>query len=222
MPTPTPSRRRAASTAALFAGALLLASLGIALLVAPRPDSNPAPLPVPASSSSPTHRNTAQGSRPAAPTPAKSASQGPTSQPAAVLRGLPQPIAEAAKRFTVAWASHDARPGKDHDYSDAADRAAAEATADFAARLRGKTGSAGAHRWQQWQTSRARVTANITRITVPDGAPGPTAEVAYARVLYSLTTTPEHGPSTTSPQQVALRLEHGADGRWRAAGMPKA
>ncbi|MFC5148995.1 hypothetical protein [Streptomyces aureoversilis] len=137
-------------------------------------------------------------------------------------QGLPQPIAEAAKRFVTAWASHDARPGKDRDYSDAADRAAAEATADFAARLRAKTGSAGAHQWQQWQTNRTRVTTDFTRTTVPDGAPAPTTDTAYVRVLYTRTTAPEHAEPVASPQQVALRLERGTDGRWRAAGMPNA
>ncbi|MEV4506646.1 hypothetical protein [Streptomyces klenkii] len=222
MPTSTPPRRRAVGTAALYTGAALFAVLGIALLFAPWHDSTPAPRPAPAPSTSPALPAPPQGASPSTPAPAKSEGQQRSSESAAIPRQLPQPIAEAANRFVIAWASHDARPGKDHDYSDAADRAAAEATADFAARLRGRTGSAGSHQWQKWQAMRARVTAEITRTTVPDGAPGPSTETAYARVLYTLTTTPEGGQPVARPQQVALRLERGADGRWRAAGMPSA
>ncbi|MEU5421429.1 hypothetical protein [Streptomyces sp. NPDC020667] len=219
MPTPTPSRRRLAGTIALFAAAVLFAVLGIALLAAPRSTGKPAPLPAPAAGTSSAHPSVSQAAPPA---PAASGNPGPASQPAAVPQGLPQPVAEAAKRFVTAWASHDARPGKDHDYSEAADRAAAEATADFAARLRAKTGTAGAHQWEQWQATRTRVTADVTRTAVPDGAPAPTTDTAYVRVLYTLTTAPEHAEPVARPQQVALRLERGTDGRWRAAGMPNA
>ncbi|WP_424892384.1 hypothetical protein [Streptomyces sp. XH2] len=222
MPTPTPPRRRLAGTIALFAAAALFAGLGIALLITPEPTGKPTPRPAPAASTSSAHPSASQAAPPIAPVPAISENQGPVSQPAATPQGLPAPLAEAAKRFVTAWASHDARPGKDHDYSDAADRAAAEATADFAARLRAKTGSAGAHQWQQWQATRTRVTAEITRTTVPDGAPAPTSDLAYVRVFYTLTTAPEHAEPISRPQQVALRLERGTDGRWRAAGMPNA
>ncbi|MEV6956542.1 hypothetical protein [Streptomyces sp. NPDC051183] len=134
---------------------------------------------------------------------------------------LPADIAKAAADFTAAWASHDARPGKDAAYTDAGKRASAYASPDLGASIstaRPSTNSL----WQQWTREKTTVTATVLKVSVPDGAPAPTATTALARVVYRLTTAPEKGQAASDTKQVALQLERGTDGTWRVIALPYA
>ncbi|MFD0501384.1 hypothetical protein [Streptomyces rhizosphaericus] len=134
---------------------------------------------------------------------------------------MPQPMQDAARAFVVAWASHDARPGKDTSYDDASRRAADHAAGDLAKDLRTRTsGSAGAQQWQSWKSDRMQVTASVQRVSLPDGAPAPTQDFGFARVLYTVTQKPTAGAPTKSEQHVALKLRRGSDGTWRVVGLP--
>ncbi|MEU0214109.1 hypothetical protein ABZ281_02935 [Streptomyces sp. NPDC006265] len=131
------------------------------------------------------------------------------------------PIQEAARAFTTAWASHDARPGRDASFDDASRRAAAYADGDLAEDLRTHTsGNAGRQQWLNWRDSQVQVTVTILRVALPDGAPAPTEDSAFARVIYRLAETPAKGAATESEEQVALKLRRGADGSWRVVGLP--
>lgn len=134
---------------------------------------------------------------------------------------LPQDIAKVAADFAAAWASHDARPGKDSAYTEAGKRAAVYASPDLGASIstpRASTNSV----WRQWTADKTTVTATVLKVSIPDGAPAPTATSALARVVYRLTTAPEKGQATTETKQVAIQLERGADGTWRVIALPYA
>ncbi|MFJ9574707.1 hypothetical protein [Streptomyces bacillaris] len=132
---------------------------------------------------------------------------------------MPDDIAAAARHFVLAWSGHDARPGKDSSYDDAAHRAAAYSSKDLAEQL--TTNSAGsARQWQQWTRSKALVAAKISRIAVPDGAPEPTADTAWIRVRYQLTTTPATGRPSSTDEQVALKLQRDQAGTWLVTALP--
>ncbi|MBT1187891.1 hypothetical protein HET69_28870 [Streptomyces sp. CJ_13] len=128
---------------------------------------------------------------------------------------------EAARAFTTAWASHDARPGRDTSFDDASRRAAAYADGDLAEDLRTHTGgSAGRQQWLNWRDRQVQVTVTVLRVSLPDGAPTPSEASGFARVIYKLTETPASGPATESEEHVALKLRRGADGSWRVVGLP--
>ncbi|MCX5216196.1 hypothetical protein OG689_44480 [Kitasatospora sp. NBC_00240] len=135
--------------------------------------------------------------------------------------GLPGPVADTARRFTLAWATHDARPGADTAYQEAARRAAPYTAPDLAAEL--AASRQGADRvWEQWRAHQTRITAEVTAVTIPDGAPSPTETRALARVHYRLTIAPTDGQPTTTDEQVALELRRGTDGTWRVTALPNA
>ncbi|MGD1220662.1 hypothetical protein AB9Q10_19785 [Streptomyces krungchingensis] len=128
---------------------------------------------------------------------------------------------EAARAFTTAWASHDARPGRDTSFDDASRRAAAFAAGGLAEDLRTHTsGSAGGQQWLGWRDRQVRVTVTVLRVSLPDGAPAPSEESSFARVIYKLTETPAKGSATESEEQLALKLRRSADGSWRVVEMP--
>ncbi|MFD8732332.1 hypothetical protein [Streptomyces sp. NPDC059611] len=128
---------------------------------------------------------------------------------------------EAARSFTTAWASHDARPGRDTAYGDASRRAAAYADGDLAADLRDYTsGSAGGRQWQSWKDRQVQVTVTVLQVSLPDGAPALTEDSGFARVIYKLTEKPASGPAVESEEHVALKLRRIADGSWRVVGLP--
>ncbi|OEJ22042.1 hypothetical protein AR457_39775 [Streptomyces agglomeratus] len=134
---------------------------------------------------------------------------------------LPAPIQEAARAFTTAWASHDARPGRDTSFDDASRRAAAYADGDLAEELRTHTsGSAGGRQWQSWKERQVQVTVTVLRVSLPDGAPAPTEDSGFARVIYKLTEKAADRPVAESEEHVALKLRRGADGNWRVVGLP--
>ncbi|MEU3904162.1 hypothetical protein AB0F20_10120 [Streptomyces goshikiensis] len=133
---------------------------------------------------------------------------------------LPADIAKAAADFAAAWASHDARPGKDAAYTAAGKRAAAYASPDLGASISTPRPSTNTV-WQRWTTEKTTVTATVVKVSVPDGAPAPTDTTALARVVYRLTTAPEKGQPTVETKQVALQLDY-SDGRWRVIALPYA
>ncbi|MGA5819991.1 hypothetical protein ACPC54_19265 [Kitasatospora sp. NPDC094028] len=133
--------------------------------------------------------------------------------------GLPADAAKAASQFVTAWASHDARPGHDSAFTDAGKRAAEFASADLGASLSMARPSS-ATQWQRWSSDQAVVVATVTKVSVPDGAPAPSATSALARVLYKATVTPAQGKASSEDDQVAVQLERGTDGRWRVIALP--
>jgi hypothetical protein len=132
---------------------------------------------------------------------------------------LPDAILAVARGFVLAWTGHDARPGQDASYTDAAERAAAYTDRPLAAQLVLPTPGT-ARQWQQWTAAKARVAADITQIAVPDGAPAPTADTAWVRVRYRLTVTPAAGRATSSDEQVVLKLERSTANAWRVTALP--
>ncbi|MER6199862.1 hypothetical protein ABT234_21135 [Streptomyces sp. NPDC001586] len=221
MPKTDVARARAQrGTTMLFVAAAVLAAVGVILLLGLRGGERPH-----ASGSTPTvaPSTAAPENSPNGAKPAETPLAAERSEPPAVLEQslVPAPIQEAARAFTSAWASHDARPGRDISYDDASRRAAAHADGDLAEDLRTHTsGSAGRQQWLNWRDRQVQVTATVLRVSLPDGAPAPTEDSGFARVIYKLTETPAKGPATESEEQVALKVRRGADGSWRVVGLP--
>ncbi|MFI2906668.1 hypothetical protein ACG2OD_00135 [Streptomyces sp. PDY-4] len=209
------------ATITLFVAAAVLATVGVTLLFglpdeADRPATDSTP--VTASSSAPAVGSASGGTRPAEASPA---AEPPTSPEHLSPRQVPTPVEDAARSFVTAWASHDARPGRDTSYDDASRRAATYAAGDLAEDLRTHTsGSAARQQWLSWKDHQVQVTVAVLRVSLPDGAPAPSEDSAFARVIYKLTETPAKGPASQSEEHVALKLRRGADGSWRVAGLP--
>ncbi|MFH9820795.1 hypothetical protein [Streptomyces sp. NPDC017230] len=221
MPKTDVARVRAQrGTIALFAAAAVLAAIGVALFLGIG-GANRSAAPHSASHTAMPSATTGSSSGSADPATASPVAE-PTESPAASAPSqLPAPMQEAARAFTNAWASHDARPGHDTTYGDASRRAAAFADGDLAEDLRSYTsGSAGGRQWQDWKDRQVQVTVTVLRVSLPDGAPAPTEDSGFARVLYKLTETPASGPAVTSEEHVALKLRRTADGSWRVVGLP--
>ncbi|MFE9121515.1 hypothetical protein [Streptomyces sp. NPDC007172] len=221
MPRPDVARSRSQrGTIMLFVAAAVLATLGALLLLGIGRGERPA-----ASDPPPTAASSAKASQPE-PSSTKSAQTSPAakrSEPVFASEPTPMPAAiqETAKSFTTAWASHDARSGRDASFDDASRRAAAYADGDLAEDLRTHTGgSAGAQQWLAWKNRQVQVTVTILRVSLPDGAPTPAEDFGFARVIYKLTETPAQGSATESEEQVALKLRRGAGGAWRVVGVP--
>ncbi|GAA2903725.1 hypothetical protein [Streptomyces mexicanus] len=123
-----------------------------------------------------------------------------------------------ARAFTTAYAQHDARDGHDRSYADAGVRAARFATGKLVEVLSQKRPGQDAP-WAALRSEHARQMAKISSVVVPDGAPAVTSSSALVRVGYTLTTTPASGRSRTTDEQLALRLDHTAEG-WRVAALP--
>jgi len=218
-------RPRTAGTVALLAASALLACVGIALLThkpssAPRPTAAPTAATTRATSST-EPSNSAPSRVAAAPSSSTSPFPSPAGDDAPSVAPVSEDVAAAARRFVLAWTGHDARPGKDGSYDDAARRAGAYVSKDLAEQL--TTASAGsARQWQQWTQAQALVTPEISRVAVPDGAPAPTADTAWVRVWYRLTVTPAAGKPTGTDEQVALKLQRSQAGTWLVAALPDA
>ncbi|MFC3352080.1 hypothetical protein ACFOOM_32580 [Streptomyces echinoruber] len=133
-------------------------------------------------------------------------------------RHLPPSVREVARAFAKAYAEHDARDGHDRSYADAGRRAAKYATGELAGVLAQERPSQEAL-WEALRRQRAKQTARITSVVVPDGAPEVTRSAAFVRVGYVLTTTAKSGPARRSDEQLALRLARTADG-WRVTALP--
>ncbi|MEU9744844.1 hypothetical protein [Streptomyces niveus] len=214
-------KRARRGTIALFAAAAALAAVGLGLLFTGHGGAERAGRRA-AASSVPQEAGTVS---PSSPTPPRtgSAHTAETAEASPAPSSLPAPIQKAARDFTIAWASHDARPGRDTSYDDASRRAAAYAVGDLAVDLRThKSGTAAAQQWLRWTARRAQVTASVIGVSLPDGAPAPTPDAGFARVAYRVTEKPVSGPSSVSVQHVALKLRRTDDGHWYVTGLPDA
>ncbi|WP_234315802.1 hypothetical protein [Streptomyces sp. NRRL F-5527] len=226
MPKTDAARVRAQrGTIALFVAAAVLAAVGVALLLGLGGGESPAgsgSAPRTTAPSSAAVGNGKDDTPPAETSPNAEPSgshdvPSPDPDPAPV----PAPVDEVARAFTTAWASHDARPGRDSSFDDASRRAAAYAAGDLAEDLRTHTsGSAGTQQWLSWKDRQIQVTVTVLRVSLPDGAPAPSEDSSFARVIYKLKESPAKGPATESEEQVALKLRRGADGSWRVVGLP--
>jgi hypothetical protein len=222
MPKTDVARARAQrGTIALFAAAAVLAAIGVALFLGLDGSDRPAAPASSARTAAPSAVATGSSSGSARPTTASPVAEPSESPAASEPSSLPAPLQEAARAFTSAWASHDARPGRDTSFDDASRRAATYADGDLAEDLRTHTGgSAGRRQWLNWKDRQVQVTVTVLRVSLPDGAPAPSEGSAFARVIYRLTETPATGAATASEEQVALKLRRGADGSWRVMGLP--
>ncbi|MFD6968770.1 hypothetical protein [Streptomyces sp. NPDC059949] len=215
----TPTQRR--GTIALIIASAVLAAVGMGLLFGLREeDSGTSPTATPttsASSGEAAHRGEASPSS----APSSPDADPSTSAAATDPSPVPAPMYEAARAFTIAWAGHDARPGRDTSYDDASRRAAAFADGVLAEDLRThSSGSAGRQQWLTWKERQVQVTVTVLRVSLPDGAPAPTQDSGFAQVIYSVTETPAQGDSSASEQHVVLKLHRGGDGTWRVTGLP--
>ncbi|MFD8416565.1 hypothetical protein ACFV2Q_33290 [Streptomyces sp. NPDC059650] len=218
MPKTDAGRVRAhRTTIVLFVAAAVLATVGVALLVGhPWAATELSPRTAEPSAAAVGHGS--GGTHPAGVSPVAE----PSGSPGAFdLRPVPAAVEEVARAFATAWTSHDARPGRDASFDEASRRAAAYAAGDLAEDLRTHTsGSAGGQQWLSWKDRQVLVTATVVRVSLPEGAPEPSADSCLARVIYKLTETPANGPATESEEHVALKLRRGADGSWRVVGLP--
>ncbi|MEN8656135.1 hypothetical protein ABCR94_37575 [Streptomyces sp. 21So2-11] len=131
---------------------------------------------------------------------------------------LPKNVERTARAFATAYASRDARDGKDSSYADAGARAARLSTGELAGILAQKRPSQDAA-WAALRAEKARQTVKVTSAAVPDGAPAVTQSSGLVRVGYILTTTPKSGRAGRSSEQLALRLEQTPHG-WRVTALP--
>lgn len=219
MPASQPEKSGSWKIFALFAAAALLAITGILLLVVDRGRVAPSAEPDTAAAS-PGPASSAPSTSSARPTPTSQGTAAAEQEPSAP-GAVPPEAADTARRFVLAWASHDARPGHDVSFGDAGRRAATYATDEFAAQLR-DPGDRSTRLWQQWTADKARVTCVVDRVATPDGAPSATTTRAYVRLLYTCTTRAAGQPATRSHDQLALEMRHEPAGAWRVAAIVNA
>ncbi|MDX5563306.1 hypothetical protein PYK79_08530 [Streptomyces sp. ID05-04B] len=219
MPASRPERSGAWKIFVLFAAAALLAITGILLLVVDRGRAAPSAEPDTAAAS-PGPTSSAPSTSSAGPTPTSQDTAAAEREPSAP-GAVPPEAANTARRFVLAWASHDARPGHDVSFSDAGRRAAAYATDELAAQLR-EPGDRSTRLWQQWLADKTRVNCVVDRVAAPDGAPAATSERAYVRLLYTCTTRAAGQPATRSHDQLAVEMHHAPAGAWRVAAIVNA
>ena len=151
------------------------------------------------------------GGHPAARPAPPGRSQAPASAPSASLVRVPPPDyaspASVASAFYIAWASVDAV----HDGPDAyAARCTPLATASLERELAASQPATAA--WQEMRRSRLVSLVQVRAVTRPDGAPAPTASVAYLSV-YAIRVTVTTGGRTTGSDGITLRLAR-SGGRW--------
>ncbi|MCX4792578.1 hypothetical protein OG369_43160 [Streptomyces sp. NBC_01221] len=221
MPETDAQRAQRRGTIALFIASAVLAAVGMALLFGLRgegPSTSPTATPT---TSAPSSEAADHGEASPSPAPSSPEAEPSRSSVAAEPSPVPAPMHEAARAFTIAWAGHDARPGRDSSYDDAARRAAAFADGELAEDLRTHTsGSAGRQQWLNWKERQVQVTVTVLRVSLPDGAPAPTQDSGFAQVIYKVTESPAQGAPIESEQHVALKLRRANDGTWRVTGLP--
>ena len=144
------------------------------------------------------------GGHPAARPAPPGRSQAPASAPSASLVRVPPPDyaspASVASAFYIAWAGVDAI----HDGPDAhATRCAPLATASLERELAASQPATAA--WQEMRYSRLVSLVQVHAVTRPDGAPVPTASVAYLSVYATRVTVTTAG-RTTGSDGITLRL----------------
>ncbi|MFE3559858.1 hypothetical protein ACFXKW_34125 [Streptomyces sp. NPDC059193] len=204
-------------TAAIAATAVLFAGLGVGLLVWPS-DGNPATSNprAPKAATGPATATAPALSTPPPVTPSVSDAPAPRDES---VPAVPAELSSLARTFVEAWSSHDARQGKDVAYSDAARRAAAYASPELADQLSASTPGT-ARQWKRWSDAQAQVTASVSDVLIPDGAPAPTADLAYLRVHYAVTVTPAGAQPTRDEEQVALEARRQPSGKWCVVALP--
>ena len=143
--------------------------------------------------------------------PAGAGGSAPASAPSASLVRVPHPDyadpASVASAFYIAWASVDAI----HDGPDAyTARCAPLATASLEQELAASQPATAA--WQEMRRSRLVSLVQVRAVTRPDGAPAPTASVAYLSVYATRVTVTTAG-RTTGSDGITLRLTR-SGGRW--------
>lgn len=224
MPKTDAARVRAQrGTIALFVAAAVLGAVGVALLLGLGGGERPAGSGSAPRTTAPSSAAVGNGEDDTSPAEALPSAEpsGSHDGPGPDLGSVPAPVDEVARAFTTAWASHDSRPGRDSSFDDASRRAAAYAAGDLAEGLRTHTsGSAGTQQWLSWKDRQIQVTVTVLRVSLPDGAPVPSEDSSFARVIYKRKESPAKGPATESEEQVALKLRRGADGSWRVVGLP--
>ena len=151
------------------------------------------------------------GGHPAARPAPPRRSPAPASAPSASLVRVPHPdyadAASVASAFYIAWASVDAV----HDGPDAyAARSAPLAAVSLERELAATQPATAA--WQEMHASRLVSLVQVRAVTRPDGAPAPTASVAYLSV-YAIRVTVTTAGRTTGSDGITLRLAR-SGGRW--------
>ncbi|MFJ5850504.1 hypothetical protein [Streptomyces sp. NPDC092903] len=214
-----PAQRRGAI--ALLITSAALAAVGMALLFGLR-EEDPSTSPMATATVSASSGDAAnRGERTPNPAPSSPEADPSTSAAATEPSPVPTPMLKAARAFTIAWAGHDARPGRDTSYDDASRRAAAFADGELAEDLRTHTsGSAGRQQWLNWKERQVQATVKVLRVSLPDGAPAPTQDSGFAQVIYNVTETPAQGDPSEAEQHVVLKLHRGGDSTWRVTGLP--
>ena len=136
---------------------------------------------------------------------------GPASAPSASLVRVPHPDyadpASVASAFYIAWASVDAIHDGPYAYTT---RCAPLATASLEQELTASQPATAA--WQEMRRSRLVSLVQVRAVTRPDGAPAPTASVAYLSVYATRVTVTTAG-RTTGSDGITLRLTR-SGGRW--------
>lgn len=212
-------------------GAIVVPFAIVFLLVVPRDDpadtAAPAdrPGPVLDSSTRPDQTGTGTGTG-GDPTSADPTSVGPSSpEPTTVTIGpgdepriapeLPDGAGQVAREYVTTTGSHDARDGGDTDYADSYQRAESLVTPEVFADFE-RADQAGDQQWTEWRADQATVEVRVDRVAVPDGAPAPTDDTAYARVRFTQVVTPSTGDGTATeiPGEITMIVTRQADGRW--------
>nr|BEK71286.1 hypothetical protein KPHV_85130 [Kitasatospora purpeofusca] len=216
------TRSQKAATAALFATAVALAVTGALLLgLAPGRGSTPQrPATATTGAETALPRPSAVHTTPGSPLTGPSASSSPTGESEQDTT-VPAPVEQAARLFVTAWASHDARPGRDTSFEDAGRRASAFASPELGADL-STTRPATARRWEELRGQQAQIVAEVAEVKLPDGAPAPTDAIAFVRVTYQVTVTTPGAPASVTLEHVALEVRAGTDDSWRVTALPNA
>ena len=143
--------------------------------------------------------------------PAGAGGSAPASAPSASLVRVPHPDyadpASVASAFYIAWASVDAIHDGPYAYTT---RCAPLATASLEQELTASQPATAA--WQEMRRSRLVSLVQVRAVTRPDGAPAPTASVAYLSVYATRVTVTTAG-RTTGSDGITLRLTR-SGGRW--------
>ena len=146
------------------------------------------------------------------------ATTGPAPGPSAPTRAappLPAGAVKVATSYAVTVNTHDARPGKDHGFLDSYLRARPYLTPQLFTVVTTPS-RRGDVEWGQWQQAQATVTAQVQQVTLPDGAPLPTATAVYLQVQFRQVVTAHAAGASGGVQPGALTLvaARTGSGKW--------
>jgi hypothetical protein len=153
---------------------------------------------------------------PTGPTTPRSTELPGTTGAATPVPGRPTPKLAAehvgiATAYVTTANSHDARPGKDRTFTDSYRRTQRYVTPELFTVI-GADSRRGDYEWSQWTKEQAVVSVQVVAVGVPDGAPAPTADQAYARVQFRQLIKPSAGAERTTDGAVNLLLSRTSDG----------